>query len=141
MSMYCFQCQETAGNHACTVNGVCGKKSDVANLQDLLIYSLKGIAIFRSAADLKTRKENAETCGEVDKFIVESLFSTITNANFDRNYFINRIKEAIEIRDAGKEKVAKLGVAVKFADHDAANFTVTDEDIDAKAASVRVMLT
>ena len=141
MSMFCFQCQETVGNNGCTVNGVCGKKGDVANLQDLLIYSLKGIAIFRSAADLKTRKENAETCGEVDRFIAESLFSTITNANFDRTYFINRIKEAIEMRDASKKKAAKFGMTVKFADHDAANFTITDENIDEKAASVGVMQT
>ncbi len=143
MSMFCYQCQETLGNKGCTVNGICGKKEDVANLQDLLIYSLKGISIFRQAASLEVRKseENAEVCGKLDKFIAESLFSTITNANFDRNYFIRTIKKAIELRDMGKAKAAELGIDVKFADHDAANFTVTEDNIDEKAATVGVLTT
>jgi hydroxylamine reductase len=142
MSMFCFQCQETIGNKGCTINGACGKKGDVANLQDLLIYSLKGLAIFRSSATLEVRKKYAETCNELDKYIVENLFSTITNANFDRNYFIKAIKETIKMRDMGKKKVAEMGFKnIKFADHDAANFTVTDENIDAKAASVGILTT
>ncbi len=141
MSMFCFQCQETAGNKGCTFNGVCGKKADVANLQDLLIYALKGIAIFRSGATLEVRNQYAEQCGEIDKFFMESLFSTITNANFDRKYFINQIMKAIELREMGKQKVAEMGMTAKFADHDAANFTVTEENIDAKAARVGVLTT
>ncbi|MBT3168238.1 MAG: hydroxylamine reductase [Candidatus Cloacimonetes bacterium] len=141
MSMFCFQCQEALGNKGCTVNGICGKKGDVANLQDLLIYALKGISIFRQSASLEVRNEYAEVCGEMDKFIAESLFATITNANFDRKYFIKTIKEAIELREMGKKKVAEMGLEVKFADHDAANFTVTDENIDAKAATVGVLTT
>ena len=141
MSMFCFQCQEALGNKGCTVNGICGKKEDVANLQDLLIYALKGISIFRQSASLEVRNEYAEVCGEMDKFIAESLFATITNANFDRKYFVKTIKEAIELREMGKKKVAEMGLEVKFADHDAANFTVTDENIDAKAATVGVLTT
>ncbi len=142
MSMFCYQCQETLGNKGCTVNGICGKKGDVANLQDLLIYSLKGLVIFRSKASLEIRKEYRETCNEWDKFIVEKMFSTITNANFDRNYFIEAIKETIKMREMVKEKVAEMGIKdVKFADHDAANFTITDENIDAKAAAVGVLAT
>lgn len=142
MSMFCFQCQETIGNKGCTINGACGKKGDVANLQDLLIYSLKGLAIFRSQATLAVRKKYAETCNELDKFIVENLFSTITNANFDRDHFIHAIKEVIKMRDMGKAKVAEMGFKkIRFADHDAATFTVTDENIDAKAASVGVLTT
>ena len=141
MSMFCYQCQEALGNKGCTVNGICGKKGDVANLQDLLIYALKGISIFRQSASLEVRNEYAEVCGEMDKFIAESLFATITNANFDRKYFIKTIKEAIELREMGKKKVAEMGLEVKFADHDAANFTVTDENIDAKAATVGVLTT
>ena len=142
MSMFCFQCQETLGNKGCTVNGICGKKGDVANLQDLLIYALKGLVIFRSTASLEVRKEYAETCNEIDKFIAEKLFATITNANFDRNYFIEAIKETIKMREMGKEKVAEMGLdAGKFADHDAANFAITDEDIDEKAAAVGVLAT
>jgi len=142
MSMFCYQCQETLGNKGCTVNGICGKKGDVANLQDLLIYSLKGLVIFRSKASLEVRKEYRVTCNEWDKFIVEKMFSTITNANFDRNYFIEAIKETIKMREMVKEKVAEMGIKdVKFADHDAANFTITDENIDAKAAAVGVLST
>ncbi|MDP8210697.1 MAG: hydroxylamine reductase [Candidatus Stygibacter australis] len=142
MSMFCFQCQETIGNKGCTINGACGKKQDVANLQDLLIYSLKGLAIFRAKIPLAIRKKYAEPCNEMDKFIVENLFSTITNANFDHNYFIKAIKETIKTRDILKSKVAKMGLnAGKFATHDAANFTVTDEDIDAKATAVGILTT
>ncbi|MDP8220091.1 MAG: hydroxylamine reductase [Candidatus Stygibacter frigidus] len=142
MSMFCFQCQETIGNKGCTINGACGKKKDVANLQDLLIYALKGLVIFRSQATLEVRKEYAETCNGFDKFIVESLFSTITNANFDRGYFIKAIKETIKMREMGKAKVAEMGIKdIKFADHDAANFTITDEDIDVKAATVGILTT
>ena len=142
MNMFCYQCQETLGNKGCTVNGICGKKGDVANLQDLLIYALKGLSIFRKNASLEIRKEYAESCNEVDKFIVEKLFATITNANFDRNYFIEAIKETIKMREMGKKKVAEMGLdAGKIADHDAANFTITDEDIEAKAATVGVLTT
>jgi len=141
MSMFCYQCQEAMKNTGCTTIGMCGKKSDVANLQDLLIYALKGISIFRSNIELKTRKEYAKECGVVDNFIVQSLFTTITNANFDREAFIKRIFEAIKYRDILKENLAEHKVEVKFADHDAANFTVTEENIDAKAASVGVLTT
>lgn len=140
MSMFCYQCQETIGNKGCTVNGACGKKADVANLQDLLIYSIKGMMIFRMSAPLEVRIENRDFCNQLDKFIVEKVFSTITNANFDRSYFIKAIKETIKMRESGKEQVAKMGMGpVKFADHDAANFTITDENIDAKAAAVGVL--
>ena len=142
MSMFCFQCQETIGNKGCTINGACGKKQDVANLQDLLIYSMKGLAIFRAQIPIAIRKKYAEPCNEMDKFIVENLFSTITNANFDRNYFIKAIKETIKMRDMGKKKVAEMGLnAGKFADHDAATFTITDENFDAKAATTGILTT
>ena len=141
MSMFCYQCQETAKNIGCTVNGICGKKSDVANLQDLLIYSLKGISIFRTNIDLKIRKENVEKCDQVSKFIVESLFSTITNANFDKNYFIKKINQAIELREVLKGKLAEFGIDAKFADHDAATFTVNDGNIEEKAATVGILKT
>ncbi len=99
MSMFCFQCQETAKNEGCTIAGVCGKKADTANLQDLLIYVLKGISIYG---------EKAKELGELEKkaglFIVQSLFSTITNANFDNERFIAQIKEGLKIRDELKSK-------------------------------------
>ncbi len=139
--MFCYQCQETMKNQGCTINGMCGKKGDVANLQDLLIHALKGLAIFRSAATLEVRQQFTDMCSKVDQFIVETLFSTITNANFDRNYFVKRIKETIEMREMGRKKVEEFNAQVKFADHDAATFFVTDENIDEKAASVGVLRT
>ena len=142
MNMFCYQCQETLGNKGCTINGMCGKKSDVANLQDLLIYALKGLMIFRSHATLEVRKEFAETCSEVDKFIVAQLFSTITNANFDRAYFINAVKETIQMREWGKKKVEDMELDPgTLATHDAALFTITDDTIDQKAAEVGVLST
>lgn len=141
MSMFCFQCQETAGNKGCTINGVCGKKGDVANLQDLLIYALKGLAIFRTSIPLEIRKQYREQCNEVDKFMVGKLFSTITNANFDRNYFISSIKEVIENREKTKKSIKEMGLEVKFAAHDAANFFINEETINAKAAEVGILST
>lgn len=104
MSMFCYQCQETAGCKGCTVRGVCGKTEDVAKSQDLLIYILKGISVY----GIKGREVGVIN-KEVDNFMVESLFSTITNANFDRSIFIERIKKALKLRQELKEQVIKAG--------------------------------
>lgn len=96
--MFCFQCQETAQGKGCTIKGVCGKTADVANLQDLLIFLLKGI----SHKTVKMRENGKEVPVTVNRFIIESLFMTITNANFDKERFVERIKEAIVLRDGLK---------------------------------------
>lgn len=75
MSMYCYQCQETAGNLACTKKGVCGKEDVTSNLQDLLIYILQGVAL--NLKEVAHRPDNI-----IGIFLSRSLFSTITNANF-----------------------------------------------------------
>ena len=97
--MFCFQCQETAKNTGCTVKGVCGKPEETANLQDLLIYVLKGVSVYG---------EKAKELGIVDKetglFIAQSLFTTITNANWDNERFISLIKEGLKIREGIKTK-------------------------------------
>ncbi|GKX66244.1 hydroxylamine reductase [Inconstantimicrobium mannanitabidum] len=103
MGMFCFQCQETAGCKGCTVKGVCGKTEDLANLQDLLVYVVKGLS------DVAVRTEEAGIINaKVNKFVVESLFATITNANFDNSVFVTRVKEGLTLREAfineGKEK-------------------------------------
>ena len=90
MSMFCYQCQEAANCKGCTIKGVCGKTEDLAKAQDLLIYITKGISVFST----KARELGVEN-NEVNKFVVESLFATITNANFDRNIFIERIKNCL----------------------------------------------
>jgi len=91
--MYCFQCQETAKNTGCTVRGVCGKTEDTANLQDLLIFVLKGIAVY--AEKLAGLKLHDRAAGQ---FVARALFATITNANFDNARITALIREALERR-------------------------------------------
>ncbi len=97
--MFCYQCQETAKNEGCTVKGMCGKSEETANLQDLLIYALKGVAVYA---------EKAKELGISDKqdglFVTKALFNTITNANFDNDRIIELIKEALNRKETLKEK-------------------------------------
>lgn len=127
MSMYCFQCQETAKNQGCTVRGVCGKTEETANLQDLLIYVLRGISIYG---------EKAKQAGELDKkkgmFIAQSLFLTITNANFDSSRIIAQIKEGLKIRD---ELKSKYGDKLKGELHESAVWYSDDVEVFYKKAS------
>ncbi|WML36962.1 hydroxylamine reductase [Clostridium sp. OS1-26] len=104
MSMFCYQCQEAANCKGCTIKGVCGKTEDLAKAQDLLIYITKGISIFST----KARELGVEN-KEANKFVVESLFATITNANFDRNVFIERIKRGLQLREEVKQQYIKAG--------------------------------
>ncbi len=101
MSMFCYQCQETAKNEGCTIKGVCGKSEDVSNLQDLLVYILKEISVY----SLKVKEAGVENVEErVGPFIMEALFATVTNVNFDESNFINLIREALELREEIKEE-------------------------------------
>lgn len=134
--MFCYQCQETAKGTGCTIKGVCGKTDNVAKLQDLLIYTLKGIAVFAvQARELKLVRP------EVDKFIMESLFSTITNANFDSRRFIERIQEGLTLRDELKQAIIKAGGTIPATLNDAATWTASAEEFEAKAALVGVLAT
>ena len=137
MSMFCFQCQETAKGTGCTVRGVCGKKDDVAVMQDLLIYVMKGIAVVAMAE----RKEGAPD-KDAEKFIMESLFATITNANFNRSDFIARVKTGLALREAGKFRLTGLGGKLPAVLHDAVTWTgATEAEFDAKAVQVGVLAT
>ncbi|KAE9634517.1 hydroxylamine reductase [Defluviitalea raffinosedens] len=136
MKMFCYQCQETAKGSGCTLRGVCGKTGDVSNLQDLLIYTLKGISMYA----VEGRKVGVEN-KEVNKFIMENLFTTITNANFDRTDFINRINKALEVREALKQEVVNAGGNVEHITHDAANFMANEEEFDKKAETVGILAT
>ncbi|KGN02593.1 hydroxylamine reductase [Clostridium novyi A str. 4570] len=137
MSMFCYQCQETAGCKGCTSRGVCGKTSDVANLQDLLIYVVKGISIY----DLKAEEAGIKN-KEVNKFIMDALFSTITNANFSREDFIARIKEAIALRDSIKDELVKNNVQIDDIKDDCALWNGTSvEEFESKAATVGILAT
>ncbi|MGV3026993.1 hydroxylamine reductase [Clostridium thermobutyricum] len=104
MGMFCFQCQETAGCKGCTVRGVCGKTEDVAKIQDLLVYVTKGLA----TVAVEGRKVGVVS-KVVDKYIVENLFITITNANFDFKAIEARVKETLSLREELKEEVSAKG--------------------------------
>ncbi|SHH39605.1 hydroxylamine reductase [Sporanaerobacter acetigenes] len=133
MSMFCYQCQETAKGKGCTMQGVCGKTSDVANLQDLLIYTLKGISILGLKAD-----EIGMNIPEVNKMLVDGLFMTITNANFDKDRFVKKIREALELREELKAQLKEKGVELENLHDSATWYGETVEAFEAKADSVQV---
>ena len=99
MSMFCYQCQEAAKNQGCTVRGVCGKVEEVAALQDLLIWLLKGISFYGVQA-----RRLGISDPETDLFVAKALFSTITNANFDADRFVALAHEAVDRRDDLKSR-------------------------------------
>lgn len=92
--MFCFQCQETAGCKGCTQVGVCGKKPEVAAMQDLLIYVTKGL----SAVTTRLRAEGKQVAREVNHLVTKNLFITITNANFDREAIIEAIETTLKVK-------------------------------------------
>lgn len=137
MSMFCYQCQETAGCKGCTIKGVCGKTPETANLQDLLIYVLKGISMYSLRAE-----ENNLNVDKENKFIMEGLFATITNANFDVKYFEDKIIEALNIREELKENLVKAGIKVEDINHPAATWTSNNtEEFHKKASTVGILST
>jgi hydroxylamine reductase len=97
--MFCFQCQETAKNTGCTVRGVCGKPEETANLQDLLIFVLKGMAVYGEKLKELGAPERTD-----DEFVAQGLFATITNANWDDGRFLAMIQEGLGRRDRLKAR-------------------------------------
>lgn len=131
MNMFCYQCQETAKGTGCTVRGVCGKTPELAKLQDLLIYTLKGISeiVVKGGLDVK----DLDT---VNHDVLNGLFITITNANFDDDAIEKEIMKMLEVRD---ELRAKTGMETL---HDCAIFKVTDrESMIKKADTIGVLST
>ena len=100
--MFCFQCQETAGNKGCTKVGVCGKSADLANMQDLLVYVTKGL----SEVTTRLRKEGKVVAKEVNHYVTLNLFTTITNANFDDDIFYARVKETLAMKNELMEQLS-----------------------------------
>ncbi|MCX8011703.1 MAG: hydroxylamine reductase, partial [Desulfobacterota bacterium] len=98
--MFCYQCEQTAKGEGCTKFGVCGKSPEVASLQDLLVYSLKGLAIVAQEARKKGIIDR-----EVNLFTVEALFSTLTNVNFNPQRFLPLIHQAVAFRENLKQKL------------------------------------
>ena len=130
--MFCFQCQETAGCSGCTVSGVCGKKPDVAAMQDLLVYVTKGI----SAVTTQLRSEGKEIDDNVNHQIIVNLFTTITNANFDKESIITRIKETLEIKEELLKKVENRDDLPE-----AAFWNGTEDTFEDKASHVGILAT
>ena len=137
MSMFCYQCQEAAKNTGCTIKGVCGKTDDVANLQDTLMYVLKGISIFSTTA----RTAGIEK-PEINKFIVDGLFATITNANFDRDVFVKRIREGLNLRNNLRSELEKQGLKPNQPLHESATWQAdSPEEFELKALTSGVLST
>ena len=131
MSMFCFQCQETARGTGCEVRGVCGKTEEVAKLQDLLIYTLKGVSeiVVKGKLDIANLHD-------ANHQVLNSLFMTITNANFDDASIEAQIRKVLSLRDELKKIVNSSEL------HDAASFTVdTREAMLVKASSIGVLST
>ncbi|MCX7913801.1 MAG: hydroxylamine reductase [Thermodesulfovibrionales bacterium] len=114
--MFCYQCEQTAKGTGCTQIGVCGKEPDVSALQDLLLYTLKGLSLYANEA----RKLNLLDPG-VDVFTVKALFSTLTNVNFDPDRFVEFIKRAVSIREQIGKQLESAGKKVLFKE-EAANY-------------------
>ncbi len=105
-NMFCNQCEQAAKGTGCSAMGVCGKTPEVANLQDLLIYSVKGISFWANLA-----RENGASNSEVDHFVIEALFTTVTNVDFDADSIVGIIEEAVELREKTRELYEKAAGA------------------------------
>ena len=130
--MFCYQCQETANCSGCTVSGVCGKKPDTANMQDLLVYVTKGI----SAVTTQIRAEGKQIDKSINHLITLNLFTTITNANFDKDVIVERIKTTLKV----KENLLKE-VSDKSSLPSASLWNGNESEFAAKAATVGVLAT
>ncbi|MBF0205031.1 MAG: hydroxylamine reductase, partial [Desulfamplus sp.] len=133
--MFCFQCQETAKGTGCTVKGVCGKEGTTANLQDLLIFNLKGIAVLAQ----KAKSAGVDVTTEAGRFVTKGLFTTITNVNFDDNNLVQLIKKAQDYKKELRNKVE--GKVTGALDDSALWFSDDESTYQEEAAKVGVLAT
>lgn len=129
--MFCYQCQETAGCKGCTMSGVCGKKPDVAAMQDLLVYVTKGISAITTAL----RQEGKQVSAKINHLITLNLFTTITNANFDKESIESRIRATLTEKEFLLKQVTNLTVLPEAAKWNGA------ENWEEKARTVGVLST
>ena len=103
--MFCYQCQETAKGIGCTIQGVCGKKAETSARMDLLLYAVRGVSIINQVL-----REKGEPSREADHFVIDALFATITNANFDNDSLDDYIRRGFEIKNLlqGKSKKQEI---------------------------------
>ena len=127
--MFCYQCQETARGTGCTKVGVCGKKPELSGMLDLLVYVTKGL----SCVTTKIREEGKEVSKDVNHLVTVNLFTTITNANFDRDAIIARIKETLAVKEELRKQLASTDALPA-----AALWNGDESEFDAKADSDEV---
>jgi hydroxylamine reductase len=129
--MFCYQCEQTAGGKGCTKIGVCSKTPEIAAMQDLLIYQLKGISLY--AKELLDRNEKVD--GSIAAFVEDGLFMTLTNVNFDPDAHINMLKKSQEIKEELRKKVGDSNITSEYALYDLSS---SKEEIleDAKKAGI-----
>ncbi len=136
MSMFCYQCQETAKNTGCTKVGVCGKTDDLAGIQDVMMYLLKGLSVYAEIA----RKNGIEN-KEVNHFTMYGLFMTITNGNFNKSHFYDKILEGMHIKSALENQLQNADVDVNKDQlpEPAKWYAYTPEEFESKASQVGIL--
>ena len=130
MSMFCFQCQEAAKGTGCILSGVCGKTPEVANMQDLLLFVVRGVAVYNQEL-----RKIGKPSAEADKFVFDGLFITITNANFDKAAIIEKIKTGLVLRNKLAQEVTLVNAA------DECTWNGCEEDFEEKSQNVGVLRT
>ncbi len=136
MGMFCFQCQESAKNTGCTVRGVCGKSEELAKMQDLLIYVVKGIAFYAQEGIMRGIMEP-----RLNHFIMDALFMTITNANFDRDRIVQKVKKGLAFREEFKQRLLESGAFEGPIPEAATWYADNEAEFLAKAEQVGVLAT
>lgn len=135
--MFCFQCQETAKGTGCTVRGVCGKTDDVAQAQDLLVWVAKGISVLGTIA-----RQNHYSNAKVDRYVQEALFTTITNANFDKAKIYEKINKGIVLREKFISEMKGHGITIPGNLHASVTWKPAGEqDLADMAAQIGVLTT
>lgn len=132
-NMFCFQCQETAKGTGCTVKGVCGKMSSTSAMMDMLLFSVRGIAIVANTL----RNDHRKIDEKINRFIVDALFTTITNANFDDQRIIRLIRKGMELRNELINQTRQAGIPLPETDE--LQWQGTEEEYTAKASQVGVL--
>ena len=137
MSMFCYQCQEAAQGVGCTIKGVCGKTPEVAGLQDLLVYQLKGLSVLSVAL-----RQNDIEFPAFNRFVVDGLFMTITNANFDDYRFESFVRKGFEWRNELRTSMVQAGISLENANSTLHTWNATTRfEMDEMAAKVSVLAT
>ena len=138
MGMFCFQCQETAKGVGCQIKGVCGKTEDLAHMMDLLVYTCKGISVWSTEA-----KKNGIETPELDRFIITGLFTTITNANFDKKAIIDYVKKGLEWKRKIKILLTEKGIKIdeKSLPEAALWDSTSESEFEPKALTIGVLST